>query len=93
MREGELVALEKLWLDHILITVGFSRQKGKLHHQQGFSPKSGLIQEKYHPLFFVLKQRKAPKENSRRIDPTSRGKTCSLAIRQPARCVRGAIAL
>jgi hypothetical protein len=26
MREGELVALEKLWLDHILITVGFSRQ-------------------------------------------------------------------
>jgi hypothetical protein len=35
MREGELVALEKLWLDHILITVGFSRQSRKLHHQQG----------------------------------------------------------
>jgi hypothetical protein len=44
-----------------LITVGFSRQKGKLHHHWGLSPNGGLVQEKYHPLFFVLKQIKSSK--------------------------------
>jgi hypothetical protein len=44
-----------------LITVGFSRQKGKLHHQQGFSPKSGLIQEKLSSAFLCLETKKSSK--------------------------------
>jgi hypothetical protein len=60
---------------------------------QGLEPKGWFGSIKQHPLFFVLKQRKAPKENSRRIDPTSHKATCTPAIRQPARCAGGAIAL
>jgi hypothetical protein len=37
MREGELVALEKLWLDHILLNAGFSRQSKTPPHR-GLSP-------------------------------------------------------